>query len=80
MADAQHRRLAAIMFTDIVSYTALTQKNEALSLELLQEHNRLLRPIFSTYSGQEIKTMGDAFHVGMPAREDPSNCPFTRAG
>ena len=79
MADAQHRRLAAIMFTDIVGYTALTQKNEALSLELLQEHNRPLRPLFPRYSGKEIKTIGDAFHVGLPARKDPSNGPFTQA-
>ena len=38
------RRLAAIMFTDIVGYSALSNKNEALALDLLREHNELLRP------------------------------------
>jgi len=49
------------MFTDIVSYTALTQTNEQLSLNLLEEHRRLLRAIFSKHSGRAVKTVGDAF-------------------
>jgi len=57
------RRLSAIMFTDIVGYSAITQSNEETALRLLQEHRNILRPIFAKYSGNEIKTIGDAFLV-----------------
>jgi len=59
----QERRLAAIMFTDIVGFTALTQDNERLAMELLAEHNRLLRPMFPKFGGREVKSIGDSFLV-----------------
>ena len=62
-AEGAGRRLAAIMFTDMVGYSALAQRNEALALELLAEHQRRLRPIFAQHGGREIKTIGDGFLV-----------------
>ena len=57
------RRLAAIMFTDIVGYTKMSQAKESLALELLEEHRALVRPLLSTHGGVEVKTIGDAFLV-----------------
>ena len=60
MLEAE-RRLAAIMFTDLVGYTAMAQRNESLALELLERHNTLLRSVVKQRRGREVKTVGDAF-------------------
>ncbi len=46
------RRLAAIMFTDMVGYTTLGQKNESLSLALVDEQRKLIRPILNKHDGR----------------------------
>jgi adenylate cyclase len=57
----EQRRLAAIVFTDMVGYTVLSQRDEAHALRLLGKHNELLRSSLGEYRGKEVKTMGDAF-------------------
>jgi len=59
MPDQQQRRLAAIMFTDMVGYSALAQKDERRALALVEEQRHILRPICAKHGGKEIKTTGD---------------------
>jgi len=47
----EERKLAAIMFTDMVGYSALAQRDDKVALELLEEHRRLLREIFPRFHG-----------------------------
>jgi len=61
------RRLAAIMFTDIVGFSRQMGADEARTLRLLEVHNRLIRQAVSEHHGTVIKLMGDAFLVDFPS-------------
>ena len=63
LENLEQRRLAAIMFTDMVGFSVLAQRDEALALDLLEEHRTLLRTVFSKHQGREIKTIGDGFLI-----------------
>ena len=62
------------MFTDIVGYSAMTQRDEAMTLQLLDEHNRLVRAALAAHAGREIKTVGDAFLVAFESALEAVQC------
>ncbi len=51
------------MFTDMVGYSALLQRDEANGLQVLDEHRSRARALFPEYAGVELKTLGDGFLV-----------------
>jgi len=64
---AVSRQLAAIMFTDIVGYTALMGEDEQKAFGLLRRNRQLLKPIIEKFNGTLIKELGDgvlaSFHT-----------------
>ncbi len=68
------RRLAAIMYTDLVGYTASAQADEAAALSRLREQERIVRPLFKPFGGREIKSTGDGFLVEFESALKATEC------
>ncbi|MFC1557196.1 adenylate/guanylate cyclase domain-containing protein [candidate division KSB1 bacterium] len=56
---SEKRKLVAIMFTDIVEYTALMSKDEQKALQVLKRKRDTLKPLITQYNGEFLKEIGD---------------------
>ena len=59
MSSQPNRILAAIMFTDMVGYTALMQVNETLARRKRKRHREVLAEFHAKYKGRIIQYFGD---------------------
>ena len=70
---SQSRQLAAIMFTDIVGYTALMGNDEQKAFVLLDKNRKLQRPVIEAFNGRWIKELGDGVMASFPTVSDAVN-------
>jgi TolB-like protein/Tfp pilus assembly protein PilF len=70
---SQTRQLAAIMFTDIVGYTALMGNDEQKAFELLNINREIQKPIIAQFNGQWIKELGDGVMASFNTVSDAVN-------
>ena len=68
------RKLAAIMFTDIVGYTALMGSDEKRALEQLRVCRQIHYDLISQHNGTLIKEMGDGNLVQFPSAMEAVLC------
>lgn len=71
---SQSRQLAAIMFTDIVGYTALMGDDEQAAFDLLNKNRMLQQPLIEQYGGKWIKELGDGVLATFSTVTDAVNC------
>ncbi len=69
----QTRQLAAIMFTDIVGYTALMGNDEQKAFELLNINRTIQQPIIEQFNGRWIKELGDGVMASFNTVSDAVN-------
>ena len=56
---ASSRQLAAIMFTEIVGYTAMMGEDEAKAFKLLDKNRLIQKQLIEKHAGQLLKEIGD---------------------
>ena len=70
----QGRQLAAIMFTDIVGYTAMMQADEQKAVAVIKHYNATLEKLVTQYDGQVLNYYGDGSLCIFHNATDAANC------
>ena len=70
----EKRRLSGIMFTDVVGYSAIMDKNESAAMKLLENHKNITKPIIESYNGKILKPQGDGFMIEFSSVVDAVRC------
>jgi len=61
------RKLAAILFADVVGYSRLMGEDEAGTARAVREHREALRPIVTSRGGRIVSTSGDGLLLEFPS-------------
>ena len=70
----EQRKLAAVMFTDIIGYTALMSKDEQKALALLKKNRDLQKSLAKKHNGEFLKEMGDGTLLCFQSALDAVRC------
>ena len=73
MPEQTHRH-AAIMFTDIVGYTALMGADEDKAFEVLKKNQEIHNDLIKQFNGTLIKEMGDGMLISFNLASDAVRC------
>ena len=68
------RRLAALMFTDMVGYSAIAREDEAIARELGDAQRAIIREALIQHHGREHQTTGDGFFLEFASAINAVQC------
>ena len=74
MPPEVERRLAAIVFTDIVGYTALMARDEEAARSARDRHEAVVRPLVEKHHGRWIEATGDESMSAFSSALDAVGC------
>ena len=73
-SNSTSRKLAAIVFTDIVGFTSLSSKNEPAAINLLKIQRDILQPIVEKHGGEWLKEIGDGLLLSFDTVKSAVDC------
>jgi len=68
------RALAAVMFTDVVSFSAHVGRDEEAALRQIEEDFALMRQLCAEHEGQVLKSMGDGMLLVFMSAQNATHC------
>lgn len=68
------RKLAAIMFTDIVGYSALMGSDEERAFKILRRNREIPSKSIQQFNGYLIKEIGDGMLISFDLTSDAVRC------
>lgn len=74
MENEKHSRLMAVMFTDIVGYSKMMEQDETRTMEILEDHNRIIFPTVDGHGGKIIDAIGDGLLITFSSVYEACNC------
>jgi class 3 adenylate cyclase/TolB-like protein/Tfp pilus assembly protein PilF len=74
LEESTSRKLAAIMFSDIVGFSSKLSENEFRALELLKTYETLIRVLTAKYDGKVMRLFGDFIMVDFPSAVNAVKC------
>jgi adenylate cyclase len=72
--SSHERRLVAIMFTDIVGYTAMMEKDEHVAVDTIERHRQILENYTKKHQGEILQYYGDGSLSIFPSAIEAVEC------
>jgi len=72
--STQERHLAAILFTDIVGYTTIMQKDELKAVNVIKHYHEVLEKSVATHRGEILNNYGDGSLCSFSSVLEALNC------